>query len=340
MSMKTSVIILNWNGRKMLEQYLPSVCECSISNDSEVVVADNGSTDDSIDFLKESYPQVRLLPFDRNYGFAEGYNKAIEQVEAEYVVLLNSDVEVTPCWLSTLTDYMDAHADVAACQPKIRAYYAKEKFEHAGASGGFIDRYRFPYCRGRIFADVEEDKGQYDDVKDIFWATGAALFIRREEYLEAGGLDATFFAHMEEIDLCWRLNSRGKRLVCVPQSVVYHLGGGTLNMNHPRKTYLNFRNNLLMIYKNEPENSLKWVLFMRKLFDNVAAVMFLLKGDKDNYSAVRKARKEFHEIKLQYADKRAENLSKQIVKEFPYNYRGSIVLAYYLLRKKYFSKLG
>lgn len=337
--MKTAVIILNWNGRKMLEQYLPSVCQYSIGTDSEVVVADNGSTDDSIEFLRNTYPQVRLVLLDQNYGFAEGYNKAIEQVEAEYVVLLNSDVEVTEGWLDVLTDYMDQHPEVSACQPKIRAFYAKEKFEHAGACGGFIDRYRFPYCRGRILGDVEIDHGQYDTVTDVFWATGAALFIRRKEYMDAGGLDATFFAHMEEIDLCWRLNSRGKRLVCVPQSVVYHLGGGTLNMNHPRKTYLNFRNNLLMIYKNESEKSLKKVLFMRKILDNIAALVFLLKGDKENYSAVRKARKEFAKIKSQYADKRADNLAKQTVDTFAYNYNGSIVWGYYVTGKKTYSKL-
>lgn len=327
--MKVAVIILNWNGRKMLEEYLPSVCRYSISGQSEVIVADNGSTDDSVEFLQREYPQVGIVQLDQNYGFAEGYNRAIAQVDAEYVVLLNSDVEVTEGWLEKMTNYLDAHPDVVACQPKILAYCDKKRFEHAGACGGYLDKYRFPYCRGRIFADVEEDRGQYDSVEQVLWATGAALFIRKAVYEKVGGLDATFFAHMEEIDLCWRLNSRGYRLVCVPQSVVYHLGGGTLNVNNPRKTYLNFRNNLLMIYKNEPIESLKRVLFMRCILDNVAGLVFLLKGDMENFKAVRRARSDFKKIKGEYNDKRAENLKQSKVSEFPYNYNGSIVWAYY-----------
>ncbi len=336
---KVAVIILNWNGRQMMEKYLPSVCQNTPQEWARVVVADNGSTDDSIAFLKEKYPNVDMICFDKNYGFAEGYNKAIAAVEEEYVVLLNSDVETPKGWLTPMIDYLERHPNVAACQPKILAFNEKNKFEHAGAAGGFIDRYRFPYCRGRIFSSVEEDKGQYDDVTQIFWASGAALTIRKADYEGAGGLDATFFAHMEEIDLCWRLNSRGRKLVCVPQSVVYHLGGGTLNMNHPRKTFLNFRNNLLMIYKNENSKSLKKVLFMRKILDNIAGLMFLIKGDIDNFKAVRKARKEFRLIKSQYFRKREENLKKQTVSAFPFNYGGSIVFAYYAKGKKYFNKL-
>lgn len=336
---KVAVIILNWNGRQMLEKYLPSVCQNTPQEWARVVVADNGSTDDSIAFLKEKYPNVDLICFEKNYGFAEGYNKAIAAVEEEYVVLLNSDVETPKGWLTPMIDYLERHPNVAACQPKILAFNEKNKFEHAGAAGGFIDRYRFPYCRGRIFSSVEEDKGQYDDVTQIFWASGAALTIRKADYEGAGGLDATFFAHMEEIDLCWRLNSRGRNLVCVPQSVVYHLGGGTLNMNHPRKTYLNFRNNLLMIYKNENSENLKKVLFVRKILDNVAGLMFLIKGDVDNFKAVRKARKEFRLIKSQYFRKREENLKQQTVSAFPFNYDGSIVFAYYAKGKKYFNKL-
>ncbi len=336
---KVAVIILNWNGRQMLEKYLPSVCQNTPQEWARVVVADNGSTDDSIAFLKEKYPNVDLICFEKNYGFAEGYNKAIAAVEEEYVVLLNSDVETPKGWLTPMIDYLERHPNVAACQPKILAFNEKNKFEHAGAAGGFIDRYRFPYCRGRIFSSVEEDKGQYDDVTQIFWASGAALTIRKADYEGAGGLDATFFAHMEEIDLCWRLNSRGRKLVCVPQSVVYHLGGGTLNMNHPRKTYLNFRNNLLMIYKNENSENLKKVLFVRKILDNVAGLMFLIKGDVDNFKAVRKARKEFRLIKSQYFRKREENLKQQTVSAFPFNYDGSVVFAYYAKGKKYFNKL-
>lgn len=337
--MKTTVIILNWNGRKMMEQYLPSVCKYTTGEDVKIVVADNGSTDDSIDFLRNNYPQIELILLDQNYGFAEGYNRAIAQVDAEYVVLLNSDVEVTENWLTTLTDYMDSHPDIAACQPKVLAYYDKEHFEHAGASGGFIDRYRFPYCRGRIFAVVEPDHGQYDTPTQIFWATGAALMIRRTSYLKAGGLDAQFFAHMEEIDLCWRLNSRGEKIVCLPQSIIYHLGGGTLNVDNPRKTYLNFRNNLLMIYKNESNEQLNNVLRMRKLLDNLAAIVFLLKGDVANFKAVRKARKDFKKMKDDFIDKRKENMKLTTQTTFPFNYNGSIVWSYYALGKKNYAEL-
>jgi GT2 family glycosyltransferase len=253
--------------------------------------------------------------------------------------LLNSDVETPEGWIEPLVEYMEEHPEVVACQPKILSYTEKEKFEHAGAAGGFVDNYGFPYCRGRIFSEVEEDRGQYDEVTQVFWATGAALFIRRKEYLSVGGLDATFFAHMEEIDFCWRLNSRGKKLVCVPQSHVFHLGGGTLNTSSPRKTYLNFRNNLLMIFKNETEDRLSKVLFMRKILDNVAALMFLLKGEKENFKAVRKARKEFKKVKLEYQHKREENLKEQIICEYPYNYKKSIVFAFYALQKRYFHQL-
>ena len=337
--MKTAVIILNWNGRKMMEQYLPSVCKHTTGEEVKIVVADNGSTDDSIEFLQKNYPQIDLILLDQNYGFAEGYNRAIAQVDAEYVVLLNSDVEVTENWLTILTDYMDSHRDIAACQPKVLAYYNKEQFEHAGAAGGFIDRYRFPYCRGRIFAIVEADHGQYDTPTQIFWATGAALMIRRDAYLKAGGLDAQFFAHMEEIDLCWRLNSRGEKIVCLPQSIIYHLGGGTLNVNNPRKTYLNFRNNLLMIYKNEADEQLNKVLRMRKFLDNLAAVVFLLKGDVANFKAVRKARKDFKKMKDDFIDKRKENLKLTTQTTFPFNYKGSIVWGYYALGKKKYAEL-
>ena len=224
---KVSVVILNWNGLEMLQRFLPKVVEYSQGEDVEVCVADNASTDASCAWVEKNYPDVRLVALDQNYGFAEGYNRALQQVEAEYVVLLNSDVEVTPHWLEPLLAYMDAHPEVAACQPKIRSERHKEYFEYAGAAGGFIDKYGYPFCRGRIFDVVERDESQYDTIQSIFWATGAALFIRLKDYQEAGGLDARFFAHMEEIDLCWRLRSRGRQLVCIPQSVVYHVGAAT-----------------------------------------------------------------------------------------------------------------
>ena len=250
---------MNWNGCEMLRSFLPSVVRCSDTEGTEIYVADNGSTDASVEMLRQEFPSVHLIILDKNRGFAEGYNLALQQVSAEYVVLLNSDVEVTGHWLAPLVDYMDAHPEVAACQPKIRSWRYKERFEYAGAAGGFIDRYGYPFCRGRIMGVVEEDNGQYDTVVPVFWATGAALFIRLKDYQDAGGLDGRFFAHMEEIDLCWRLRARGRMLVCVPQSTVYHVGGATLKKENPHKTFLNFRNNLVMLYKNLPEEELGYV---------------------------------------------------------------------------------
>ncbi len=346
--MKCAVIILNWNGEKMLRQFLPSVVRYTLESglknqelglsatDIEVIVADNGSTDNSLQILQDEFPTVRVLDLQHNYGFAEGYNRAIAQVEAEYVVLLNSDVEVTENWLSPILSYLDENQDVVAVQPKILKWSqesgAKSQdsmqsetdatsnslprvrgFEHAGAAGGFMDCLGYPYCRGRIMDYVEEDRGQYDNTTDIFWASGACLAIRREAYLQNGGLDADFFAHMEEIDLCWRLNARGYRLVCLPESTVYHLGGGSLPYNNPRKTFLNFRNNLLMIYKNMPQGEVSKVLFIRFFMDYTAAFMYLLKGQWSNFTAVCKARWAFLHLRKQFASKRAENLRKTTV---------------------------
>ena len=274
MGNRIAVVILNFNGAEMLRAFLPSVVD--YSPEAEVIVADNCSTDASAQVMREEFPAVRYIQLEKNYGFADGYNRALAQVEAEYFLMLNSDVEVTQGWLAPMLEYMDSHPGVAACQPKLLSYKNKKEFEYAGACGGFIDKYGYPYCRGRIFDTVEEDKGQYDSVAELFWATGAALMIRAEDYRAAGGLDGTFFAHMEEIDLCWRLRSRGRRIVCIPQSCVYHVGGATLNKSNPRKTYLNFRNNLLMLYKNLPENELRHVMFVRALLDYVAAFKSLL----------------------------------------------------------------
>ena len=242
---KLSIVILNWNGCEMLRTFLPSVIEFSEADGVEVCVADNASTDSSVEMLQTSFPGVQLILLDRNWGFAEGYNKALQQVDAEYVVLLNSDVEVTLNWLTPLLSYMDQHPEVAACQPKIRSERNKDMFEYAGAAGGFIERYGYPFCRGRIFNEVEVDHGQYDSLRPVFWATGAALFIRLADYWAAGGLDGRFFAHMEEIDLCWRLRSRGRAIVCVLQSVVYHVGGRTLDKENPRTNSIIFCKTLL-----------------------------------------------------------------------------------------------
>ncbi len=336
---KISVVILNWNGVSMLQKFLPKVVEYSQGEEVEVCVADNGSTDESVAWVKANCPDVRLVVLDKNYGFADGYNHALQQVEAEYVVLLNSDVEVTPHWLEPLVGYMDAHPEVAACQPKIRAERNKACFEYAGAAGGYIDKLGYPFCRGRIFDVVEEDKGQYETIVPIFWATGAALFIRLKDYREAGGLDGRFFAHMEEIDLCWRLRSRGRGIVCIPQSVVFHVGAATLKKENPRKTFLNFRNNLLMLYKNLPEDELRKVLFIRGVLDWVAAFVFLLKGDGKNTRAVLQARKEFKRIRTDFASSRAENMEKAVSGVIPERVNYSLLWKFHAGRKKVFSSL-
>lgn len=337
--MKTSVIILNWNGERFLKQYLPTLIKYTSDTDTEIIVADNGSTDNSLALMREEFPSIRLILFDKNYGFAEGYNKALAQIDSEYSVLLNSDVEVTQDWLSPLVSFMENNKDVAACQPKILAFYDRTRFEHAGAAGGFIDKFGFPFCRGRIFAEVEKDARQYDDIIDIFWASGACLFIRTETFIKEGGFDSDFFAHMEEIDLCWRLNARGYRIVCVPQSVVYHVGGGTLNAEHPHKTFLNFRNNLLLLYKNLPQRKLYPILFARFFFDYVAAIQLYTTGKKQNAISVLKARSEFSKMKISFRNKRKENLLKATTNDLKGLITKSIVVGYYLFGKKKYSDI-
>ncbi|WP_308755578.1 glycosyltransferase [uncultured Bacteroides sp.] len=336
---KIAVVILNWNGCEMLRSFLPSVVRYSAAEGTEVYVADNGSTDASVEMLRREFPSVHLIILNENHGFAEGYNLALQQISAKYAVLLNSDVEVTEHWLVPLADYMDAHPEVAACQPKIRSWRHKELFEYAGAAGGFIDRYGYPFCRGRIMGTVERDNGQYDTVVPVFWATGAALFIRRKDYLDAGGLDGRFFAHMEEIDLCWRLRARGRMLVCVPQSTVYHVGGATLKKESPRKTFLNFRNNLVMLYKNLPPEELASVMRVRTVLDYAAALSFLLKGQLPNMWAVIRARRAFRSLRSSFASAREENLKKTCLPVIPERTKNSILSQFYLHGKKYFSQL-
>ena len=336
---KVSVVILNWNGLEMLRRFLPDVVSCSRTNEIEVCVADNASTDASCAWVRENFPNVRLITLDQNYGFADGYNKALQQVEAEYVVLLNSDVEVTPGWLDPLITYMDVHPEIAACQPKLRSQRCKSAFEYAGAAGGYLDKYGYPFCRGRIFDAVEEDCGQYDTVSPIFWASGAALFIRLKDYREVGGLDGRFFAHMEEIDLCWRLHSLGRGVVCIPQSVVYHVGAATLKKENPRKTFLNFRNNLLMLYKNLPENDLSRVLFVRGLLDWVAMLVFLLKGELANARAVMQARKEFHRLLPEFEASRTECQLVAVTGLIPEKVDYSILWKFHVENKKRYSVL-
>ena len=323
----------------MLRSFLPSVVRFSEADGAVVYVADNGSTDASVAMLRREFPSVHLILQEENHGFADGYNLALKQVEAEYVVLLNSDVEVTEHWLVPLAEYMDAYPETAACQPKIRSWRNKGQFEYAGAAGGFIDRYGYPFCRGRIMGVVEEDKGQYDTVIPIFWATGAALFIRLADYREAGGLDGRFFAHMEEIDLCWRLRARGRQLACIPQSVVFHVGGATLKKENPRKTFLNFRNNLVMLYKNLPQEDLASVMRVRVVLDYVAAFSFMLKGQLPNALAVFRARRAYHSLRTSLAASRKENLKKTTLAVIPERTKSSILAQFYLHGKKFFSQL-
>ena len=336
---KIAVVILNWNGSAMLRQFLPSVVRFSETDGAVVWVADNGSTDDSVEMVAREFPSVRLIRLAENYGFAEGYNRALEQVEAEYVVLLNSDVEVTAHWLRPLVEFMDAHPEMAACQPKLLSYHHRQQFEYAGASGGFIDRYGYPFCRGRLMGKVEEDRGQYDTVAPVFWASGAALFIRRRDYQEAGGLDARFFAHMEEIDLCWRLRARGRGLACVPQSVVYHVGAATLKKENPRKTFLNFRNNLLMLYKNLPAEELVSVMRVRAFLDYVAALHFLLQFQFANAWAVVRARRAYRAMKPDLSTDRAENQRKASITVIPQRRGFSLLWQFYGRGKKTFDVL-
>lgn len=337
--MKVAVILLNWNGRKLMEKFLPSVLKHTPRETAEIIVADNGSTDGSVAMLRERFPSVRVIVLDRNYGFAEGYNRAIEQVDSDYTVLLNSDVEVTPHWLDAPLEAMERDARIAGVQPKILSERSRSSFEYAGAAGGWIDRYGYPFCRGRVLSAVEEDNGQYDTAADVFWASGACLFVRTEVYRKEGGLDGRFFAHQEEIDLCWRLRARGYRLLCTPQSVVYHVGGGTLHVESPHKTFLNFRNNLLMIYKNLPDPSLRRVMRRRFALDYLAAIKFVLTGHPKNAWAIVRARNVFRQWKREYAAIRKENLAKTLVDPIPEMMEQSLLLSFYLRGKKKFSDL-
>lgn len=330
---RVAIIILNWNGEKLLREFLPSVVKNTNADLGRVVVVDNHSTDGSWRCLEQEFPDVERVLFEENFGFAGGYNRAIEMIEAEYVVLLNSDVEVAPGWLEPLVAVLDRDEKVAAVQPKILAYRDKNKFEYAGAAGGYIDYLGFPFCRGRVMDTTEQDYGQYDDEVDVFWATGASLCIRRDVYRAVGGLDEAFFAHMEEIDLCWRLKNGGYTLKVIPSSVVYHLGGGSLPMNHPRKLFLNYRNNLLMLHKNLCAKQRKKIFFARVLLDTMAGGLFLLKGQWSNTRSVIRAYKAFREMRKVYpVPERSVSLSGI--------YPRSIVLDYFLRGKKKFSDLN
>ena len=335
---QVAVIILNWNGAKLLRHYLPTVIQGTDVAIADVIVADNGSTDDSLQVLEHEFPEVKVLKFDKNYGFAEGYNLAIAQTMYPYTVLLNSDVRTPVGWLNPLLDCMERNPQVGAVMPKLLhdREDGKQMFEYAGAAGGYIDCHGYPYCRGRIFEYVEDDHGQYDDgPKSVFWATGACLMVRSQLYQEVGGLDKDFFAHMEEIDLCWRIRLAGNDLLMLPSSHVYHLGGGSLPQGNPRKTYLNFRNNLLLLHKNLPHGEGKRLLFVRRLMDTLAFGMAVAKFHFGDAKAIVRAHRDFRKMRSRYTSQPTVNLLKKLPEE-----RVNIVTAHYLRGVKYFPDLN
>jgi GT2 family glycosyltransferase len=337
-TIKVAVVILNWNGKHYLEKFLPTVI--AHSPKGSVFVADNNSSDDSITYLQKQFPEVSIIINKENGGFAKGYNDALKHVNAEYFVLLNSDVEVTANWIEPILSLMDADKNIAACQPKILAFHNKKEFEYAGASGGFIDKYGYPFCRGRIFDSLETDIGQYNTTSEIFWATGACMFVRAEVFHKVNGFDADYFAHMEEIDLCWRMKNLGHKIFAVPQSTVYHVGGGTLNKVSPRKTYLNFRNNLITYTKNYAGPFLFFKIMFRLKLDGVAGIKFLLSGDANHCLAVLKAH-------FSYYSTLASTLKKRSRLRKEKEYRGSasciltknVVSVYFIKKIKTYSEI-
>ncbi len=333
-----AIVILNWNGISLFPQFMPLMLEHSRRAGVSVIVADNGSTDGSVEFLERHFPDVRVIRMDRNYGFAEGYNRALSQVGADIFVLVNSDVEVTPGWMEPCISRLEAHPGMAAVQPKVRSWKEREKFEYAGAAGGFLDNWGYPFCRGRILSEVETDHGQYDDSISIFWATGACLFIRAEAFRKAGGFDEEFFAHMEEIDLCWRLKNQGWEIGFEPASLVFHLGGATLSYQSPQKVFLNFRNSLWVLMKNLPRGRLLPVMLPRMLLDGVAAAQFLVSGEFSAFKAVWKAHIAFYRSLNHFLRKRKILLPLVKTSHHPEIYRGSMVWNFYIRRIRHFSQ--
>jgi GT2 family glycosyltransferase len=336
--MKVAVVILNWNGKQFLSDFLPKVIACS--KNAGVIVADNASADDSVAFVRSTFPEVEVIINSQNGGYAKGYNDALKLVDAEYYVLLNSDIEVTPNWIEPVIALMDADSNIAACQPKIKAFHQPTYFEYAGAAGGYIDKFGFPFCRGRIFETLEEDTKQYDNNIEVFWTTGACMFVRAAVFNNLNGLDEDFFAHMEEVDLCWRMKNAGHKIMYCAQSEIYHIGGGTLHKSNPKKTFLNFRNNLWMLYKNLPANKLFFTLFFRMNLDGIAGIKYLLGGEFGNFMAVLKAHYHFYKALPQLHAKR-KALLKTIKKHDTKGiYPHSIVFSYFVKGKKRFSDLN
>jgi GT2 family glycosyltransferase len=331
---KVAVVILNWNGKDFLEKFLPAVIQYS-SQEAEIYVIDNASSDDSVSFIQSNYPAIKIIQNSENFGFAGGYNHGLKQIESKYYVLLNSDVEVTENWITPVIDLMENDSSIAACQPKIKDYNNKDYYEYAGAAGGFIDKYGFPFCRGRVFDSLERDTGQYNNITEVFWASGACMFINSKKYHETGGLDEFFFAHMEEIDLCWRLKNKGYKIMYSPHSTIYHIGGATLNKINPQKTFLNFRNSLLMLHKNLPKRKRFSVLFIRLSLDGVAGAKFLLSGKPLHTWAILKSHFSFYNSLKQNKLKRVKgssNNSKEILDK-------SIVIGYFMKKRKTFGAI-
>lgn len=333
---KVAVVILNWNGRKFLEQFLPALSNTTYPG-MEIVIADNGSTDDSLTFLGKNYPQLKLIKFSKNHGFAGGYNRALQEIDASYYVLLNSDVEVEPGWLEPMVNLLEHDQTIAACQPKLLTWRNKKLFEYAGAAGGWLDRYGYPFARGRIFDVFEEDHGQYNTEEPVFWASGAALFIRSRVFHQAGGFDEYFFAHQEEIDLCWRIQLAGYKVYSCPSSVVYHVGGGTLPKGNSLKTFLNFRNNRIMLSKNLPFLKKLWVVPVRNLLDGVSAWKGLLSGDSGYFIAVVRAQLAF--LKWWFFHKKKSVFPKKRNGGLLGLYKGNVAWQHFVRKKKRFSEI-
>jgi len=337
---KASIVILNWNGIQYIKQFLPIVIENSIIPGIEIVLVDNSSTDNSVEYVRANFPFIRIIQLEKNYGFALGYNKSLEQLDSEYYIILNSDVEVSKTWIDPILKYMDTNPDVGACMPKLRWYYDRDSFEYSGAAGGFIDKYGYPFCRGRIFNTVEKDNGQYDNVKDIFWATGACFFVRAQTFRKVGGFDARFFAHMEEIDLCWRMKLNGNKIVFLPFVTVFHVGGGALPKENSHKTYLNFRNNLFLLVKNLPSNRLIKTIILRLLLDYLAAMYYIVNFRLTFFCAIIKAHINFC-INLPYLIKyrKANSLLINGKFIFPEVLNKCLVSEYFYKKKKTYSEI-
>ena len=335
---KIAVVILNWNGKNYLEKFIPSLIEHSKSEFVDLYVADNGSTDDSVAYLKANFPEINLVLLSENYGFAGGYNKSLQQIKAEYYIILNSDVEVSDNWIFPIIDKMDSDKSVAAAMPKIKSYQNKEYFEYAGAAGGFIDKYGYPFCRGRILDTIEKDSNQYNDETEIFWASGACLFIRAEVFHKHDGFDEDFFAHMEEIDLCWRIKNYGQKIMYYSDSEVFHVGGGALPTNSPMKLYLNYRNSLLMLFKNLQPSKLLVIIFIRMVLDGMSATVYLLKFQFSDFFAVLKAHFHFYKLIPKFRKKR-KKLNNKYSSKHKEIYNRSIVYNYFIKKNHYYNKL-